>query len=427
MYEFILREKFVTAVAGLLLAVLASATVGSPRLWWRGTAFSFAPALATAFFLVAPLSEQPIAMADILGGLLLEFTVLCLFFVFFKQLRTSIQRMSDFDTLWLLRASILIQLLLAWPLVGSAGFGIFSEGSRIDYLYAGSLGKYLTYGGFLLTSIQAALVAQRISQTGNPGLLGSAAIVTAFVMSVLAGSKGGVFLWLLAIAALVDYRRARISVLAKILALGLGAIALIGSSLFVSDFLGITPSEFIDIALSRFFLNNDARALAFDFRSSTSGEASLLAESFRSLWSLFGVPPQYPPLGIQLYGQLFGVDTGNGANASLAALLVYYTPAGYVMLTAVIATAGALALALIFEGARRAMRRASSRVLVLVFALFAVQQYSQDFLAFQVVMPLAVIAILIIWLYDHTYVHQNRKRSTFVAATSHRQHHHSSA
>ncbi len=423
-YDFILEEKLITVVAGASLAFGAVLIAGRRGMLWRGIAFSYMPVLAAAFFLVAPLSSQPVPIADAAGGLLFEFTVLCIYYRLFSRLYAQTRRLAHDEAGRLLSATLLMQLVLAWPLLAGEGFGILSEGSRIDYLYAGSLGKYLTYSNLLLMSVQAVLLAGRVSRAGRLARLDLVVIVITFATSVLSGSKGSFFLWVFAVLALVDYARARIPTrtIAGVSMLVLAAMVL--SSVVVSEFLGISVEDFFDLALNRFFLNNDARALAFDFRNAATPNAGLLAESFRSVASLFGYPPQNSPLGVHLYGLLFGVEASAGANASLAALIVYYSPAGYAAVPLMLAACGALILAVFFAAARRAMRATSSRAMVFTFALFALLQYSQDFLAFQAVMPIVLIAIAIVWLYDHLSVNARRacrRRSDApVAAGEHR-------
>lgn len=302
----------------------------------------------------------------------------------------------------LLLATLGLQLALAAPLVLSEGFGIFSDGSRIDYLYAGSLSKYLVYAGIICMGIQAPLLARQISCKGNIGWLGGMVVLFNFAMSILAGSKGGAFLWIFSVLALVNYRQARLSLMAMVLLPLLLVGGIYVSSLQISEFLGITLEDFADLALNRFFLNNDARALAFDFRTSLTSDAGLLSEAFRSLASLFGSAPKNSPLGVHLYAELFGFESGNGANASLIALIVYYSSAGYALLPALLFTAGAGALVLFFGVVRRQMQSAVCRAIVLAFGLLALQQYSQDFLAFQVVLPLVIVFLFLVWIYDDT-------------------------
>ena len=413
MYEYLFEAKALTLCAALGCTMLASALTGSASLWWRGLFFAVGPALAAAFFLIAFTAPVQLDVIDIAGGFCLEFTVLMALFALLVALIVALRRCRDGDVARLLTATLVAQVLLTLPLLSSEGFGIFSEGTRIDYLYAGSLAKYLTYSAMLLTGTQVPLLAHRISGR-RQGLLDAAVVAATFTASVLSGSKGAVFLWIVAIVALVDYRRARLSWRAIALMASMLVAALVLSSSFIAQFLGIELGDFADLALSRFFLTNDARALAFDFRNSVTPDAGLLAESFRSISTLFGTPPQNSPLGVLLYGQLFGFESSSGANASLAALLVYYSQPGSAGILALFAAVGAAGLALLFAGAARRMRRATSRTVILALGLFSLQQYSQDFLAFQVVVPLAILGILIVWLYDRSFARPSRGASVFV-------------
>jgi hypothetical protein len=426
-YEFILYNRLITAAAALAIALIASAFAGCTRLWWRGVVYSYMPALAVAYFLLAPTATQAPPILDIFFGGLFEFVVLCLFFLFFRKLYRTSAQISDRDSARLLRVSLVLQAALAWPVITAEGFGIFSEGSRIGYLSGSASAKYFTYLALLVAAMQAPLIAQRISAKGRPGLAGATAIGLAFALSLLAGSKGGALLWLLSILALVDYRRTQMSSFKIVLAAGgIGALV-VTSSIAVADLLGITLGEFFDLALSRFFLNNDARALAFDQRHmTTAADGSLLVESFRSLANLFGLPPRNPPLGILLYEELSGLETGNGANSSLMALIIYYSAPGYAALPAVVALWGVAVLAMFFEALQRTLRSNGARAAILAFALTSLQQLSQDFLAFQVLMPLVVAATLALWLYDHKYFRHAHRPELRLPTSAHK-HHHSSA
>lgn len=145
-------------------------------------------------------------------------------------------------------------------------------------------------------------------------------------------------------------------------------------------------------------------------RSMMTADGSLFGESFRSLATLLGSPPHNPPLGLQLYGDLFGELTGNGANASLMALIVYYFPAGYALVPTLLFIGGMLVVYLAFDCICKGMRRSSSKVVVLSLAIFAINQMSQDFLAFQVVMPLVCLAIAALWIHDRREKNSSRAR-----------------
>lgn len=203
------------------------------------------------------------------------------------------------------------------------------------------------------------------------------------------------FLWLASIASLINYRRARIPVYRLLGALVFGIGALLVSSLAVAQFFDLDLDVFLDLAFNRFFLNNDARALAFDLRNWHSASYSMFSESFRSLGNLFGMPPRNDPLGVQLYGDAFAIDNGNGANASFMALGTYYFPAGYAFIPAVLGIIGVLGVAQLAAMTSNFLRRPVQRVIVRSIWLVCLALYTQDFLAFQVLLPLAILTILI--------------------------------
>lgn len=262
MYEFILTTKLLTAMTAILLAIAASLAVGRGRLWWRGLMLNFSPMIAAAFFVLAPFAASAPDSVDLLSGLAMELTVIWLIFRLLKLLIGQLAKTRESEATAYLRVSLAAQILLVLPIIGTEGFGIFSTGTRLDYLYAGPLAKYFTYAGLLITLLQAAFLAQRISQRGNPGWLGAGVILTNFALSVLAGSKGGSFLWLLSSLALVDYRRANIKLTMVLMTVIGTAAALMVTANVIAGFLGISVLEFFELATSRFFLANDARALA---------------------------------------------------------------------------------------------------------------------------------------------------------------------
>lgn len=410
-YEFILTHKLLTGIIAVLLSVIVSAAVGCGRLWLRALAYGYGPMVAAAFYIAILAADPPPHLVDVLSGVLFESVTLVLYFLLFKRLVGCVQVTPVKEANRGLAISLVLQIAFALPIVASGGFGIFSEGSRIEYLYAGSLPKYFTYAGFMVTSIQAALLATRISGTGSLGWAGAGAVLLNLGLSVASGSKGGVFLWMIATAAMVDYRRARIS--KKLLVLTSAAVigALVVSSIIIADFFGISIGEFADLALTRFFLNNDARAMAFDLRTQASAETGLLAESFRSLANLFGAPPRNEPLGVLLYTQLLGVTNGSGANTILMALITFYSVPGYATVPAMLASLAIAAVVLVFVRVARTMRHRGCRGAVLTLALLSVMNFSQDFLAFQVVMPLTIVTIAVMAVLDQRYDRPSRIHS----------------
>jgi hypothetical protein len=409
-YEFILQNKAATLLAAIAVAWLAATLVGNPRVTLRSMGFNYGPAFACAFFLVSVFYDGQLSGFDLAAGFLFEFLVLLAYSKLFCDALKSVRGVDNRAVELWLRSSLALQLLVSLPLVMSEGFGIFSEGSRIAYLESSGAAKYLTYAGVLLAPVQAGLLAQRLSGGHSPGATGYAVIASTFALSTLSGSKGGIFLWLASTLALTDYRRLRIRWMPILAGLIAVAVALVVTANIISETLGISEIEFAELAISRFFLNNDARALAFDFGGASRQPSELVSASFRSLSTLFGHGSIDPPLGLLLYERYFGVSTGNGPNASLIALIAYYSMRGYAMFPALIACLG---LAAAYGGVvafRHIVHGPLRKMAVTVIGLTLVQQLSQDFLAFPLLVPLACAAGFLFIVTDRKYAGANPRR-----------------
>ena len=426
MYAYMLETKVATLLAAAVLAWLASALTGNPRVALRSIAFNYGPAFASAFFVIGFFYDGQFSGFDMVAGLLFEFLALLAYTKLLCDALRSRRRVDDRDLELWLRWSLALLLLAALPIVTSEGFGIFSEGSRIAYLEDSGMAKYLTYAGVLISTVQAGLLAHRLSAGRSLGLTGYLVIASTFGVSTISGSKGAFFLWLASVLALIDYRELRVRwlpILGALIVLG-AALAVTGN--LVADALGISGLEFAELAVSRFFLNNDARALAFDFGGKSGGQLSvLLAESFRSLSMRFGNGPSDPPLGFLLYEQYFGVSTGNGPNASLIALITYYSSRGYALFPALVACLGVAAVYAAVIGFRRLVVGPLRKMAVSLIGLTLVQQLSQDFLAFPVLVPLACVAGLVFILTDRKHARAGPRRLRSSSPPTAPQHRHS--
>jgi len=398
LYEFLFDSKFAILLAASLVAGLAATLAGRPGVAWRLLAFNFVPVFAAAYFVVVPLADRSPPVGDLSAAFAFEFVVLVLLARLVIDLMDQVRRIDATTARRALAWTLAGQLALAWPLVGTEGFGIFSEGSRIEYLFAGSGGKYLTYGSLLLGAVQAALLACRLSAGARPRLLDYTVLGVAFSLSLLSGSKGAFFLWLLTVFALVDYRRAQLRVRTVVLGLAALLAAFLAMAEVLRGILGFTQAEFVELVLNRFLLSNDARALALELRSIVGPDAVFWEEAFRSLASLFGTRPVHPPLGVHLFDLYFGDSAGSGANASLMALILFTTAPGDAALPALVAAGAVFVL---FLGVKQAARMMPSRLLRLVVTTagaLTLPIMSQDFLAFQVVMPLIVVSVGLLYL-----------------------------
>lgn len=400
MYEFILQTKLATLFAAVVVAWLAASMAGKPQVALRSMLFNYGPSFACAFFVVGAFYDGQVSAFDLAAGLLFEFSVLVAFAKLFCDALREVRLADDEDVENWLVWSFAIQVLVALPIVTSEGFGIFSEGSRIAYLDEGSAAKYLTYAGVLVSAVQAGLIAHRVSAMRSFGIVGYSVIVGTFAVSTLSGSKGAFFLWFASVLALIDYNRVRIRWLPILVGLIVVCGALVSTANIVSETLGISDIEFAELALSRFFLNNDARALAFDFGGVTGQTSELIAASFRVLSARFGHPPIDPQLGLVLYERYFGVSTGNGPNASVMALIAYYSLRGYAFLPALIACLGLAVTYAVVLGLRHMVSGHLKKLGITLMGLTLIQQLSQDFLAFPLLVALACAAAFIFIVID---------------------------
>ena len=410
MFDYIFETKSATLLAAAAATWLAFLLVGNPRAWWRSLLFNYGPAFACAFFVVGNFYSGEVSGFDLLAGFLFEFSVLIASAKFFCDALKRVASGYDGASEHWLRWSLVLQLLAAAPLVAIDGAGIFSDGSRIAYFHDSSIARYLAYAGVLTAYVQAGLLAQRLSAGRSPGATGYAVVVAAFVTSTLSGSKGGVFLWLIATLALVDYRHIRIRWAPVLVALIAATAALWVTASVISETLGISELEFANMAVARFYLNNDARALAIDLGGQAAPFSDLVAASFRGLANLLGNPSNDPPLGLLLNERQTGLDTGNGPNASLIALIAYYSIRGYALLPALVSCVGVACVYAAVTGFRRIVRCKLSKMAASLIGIVLVQLLSQDFLAFPLGVVSACAAGLLFLVIDRKYARASTRR-----------------
>lgn len=398
MYDLIFTERLPTLLAAVLLSLIASMLAGARQLWLKGFLFNLAPAMGAAFYVVSFLPKIHPNSLDLASALLFEFTFLIIFYKALAAIFSEMSTVDERDAVKVLKWAVLIHVITFLPNIGAVGFGIFSEGSRIDYLYSNRFAKYLTYASVMISLIEAAFLARLLTIRGRIGIIGVGVFILNFSLSILSGSKGGVFLWLLTVMSLIDYRFFRIN-FTQILFISItGLLSVYLSALVVSNFFNLDLTEFLDIVISRFFLFNDARALALDLRPIFYVDSTLFSESFRSLAGLFGAEPRNDPLGILLYKEAFVIDNGSGANTSLMALVIYYTAPGYSILPVFIATVGLFFVYYVSKLSLRLFQDTRSRLMVTVVWMVAILSYSQDFLAFQVLFIMTVPLMVFLFI-----------------------------
>lgn len=398
MYDLIFTERLPTLLAVALLSLIASMLAGARQLWLKGLLFNLAPAMGAAFYVVSFLPKTHPNSLDLASALFFEFTFLIIFYKALAALFSEMNTVDETDAVKVLKWAALIQVITFLPLIGAVGFGIFSDGSRIDYLYANRFAKYLTYAGLMVSLIEAAFLARLLTLRGKIGVIGISLFTLNFMLSVLSGSKGGIFLWVITVMSLIDYKFFRLNFFQIFMALITGIFSIYLSALVVSNFLNLEFIEFFDIVISRFFLVNDARALALDLRPIFYVDSTLFSESFRSLAGLLGSEPRNDPLGILLYKEAFFIDGGSGANTSLMALVVYYTAPGYSIFPVFTSTMGLFFVFYISKISLGLFQDAVSRLIVAVVWMVAILSYSQDFLAFQVLFIMTVPLMVFLFI-----------------------------
>jgi hypothetical protein len=109
-------------------------------------------------------------------------------FSFLKEISSNVVLIK----LLLISTTIWIYLLVANP----TSFGIFSGGSRIDYLLSGKMPVFLTY---ILILVQFCMTIVISSRAINSKLswLDIITLLIAFIISFVSGSKGAVFLMII--------------------------------------------------------------------------------------------------------------------------------------------------------------------------------------------------------------------------------------
>lgn len=281
--------------------------------------------------------------------------------------------------------------LLTVPLLFQSGVGIFSSGSRNEYLAGSRMNIYLVYASALVQCAMIPIVAAiiNIEKRWRRSVILYLVLISA--LSVLSASKGGVVLTLLAIASLLkfEHRRHAFRVL-FVPVCSAGALIAI-TVLFVGQFLALEPLQMISLMFNRLFISNDGRALAIDWSGYMGyGTASLFRESFRLYASLLGYAPQYPPIGQLLYALRFGTEGFVGANASSTALLITYGSDWEKVLFALLLAGAAVVIAILADIPGR------GSIPRLAIGIGLLSLLSQDFLAFQIWMNILVFLCAVI-------------------------------
>ena len=356
----------------------------------RSILFSFGFWLAPLFYITYALLGYPTSPV-IFTALFIECIILIAYYALFSSLLSIVSNTELLDikrlTRWL-RFGVTIVVGLALPLAFSGGFGIFSNGPRNEYLANSRWYMYSAYASLLTQAVMVPIIAAILNLEKRWNKVVVFYLIVVSVLSVASGSKGGGILSIFAILSLLKLPKAKDY--ARLLRFPLMAIVTfaIATIYFLGKFFSLEPSQMISLMFARIFINNDARALAIDLGDPRNG--SLFRESFRSLATLFGYPPNYPALGQDLYTQAFHTSGFIGANSSSTALLLAYGDTVerflFSFLLCVIVT-------VVYFFARR---RSYYSIVKLAIGIDVLALLSQDFLAFQLLGNLLILATVLV-------------------------------
>jgi hypothetical protein len=379
-------------VAIIVGIVFAAVFLFKSSLVIRSILFSFGFWLSPLFYIMYLVFTRTFS-AQVVIALLLEILFFILYLKSLSILLTVVTPLQSptLPTLkrWL-KAGLLLSIFLVVPLIFHAGYGLFSHGSRIQYLADSRLNLYLTYTSSLTTAIMIPIVAAILNREKRWSAIVVFYLATEAVLSVLSGSKGGSALAFVAVLSLLQYRNTREYL--KLLRIPVVIITtIVGSTIYyVGGFLHLEPVQMIRLMGSRFFLTNDARALSIDFAGHLNQEStSLFRESFRFYASFLGLSPINPPLGQLLYTQAFSSEGLVGANTSATALLIAYGGDIERVLFAIGLSLAAISIWLLIR------YRNKYQIVSAAAGISLLSLLSQDFLAFQVTINIVLLVCIL--------------------------------
>jgi hypothetical protein len=402
MYYLLFESKIFTILISLSVIILLSSLLGGGRLWIKAVMFIPPPAMAVAFFVIALFEDNNANKLDLISAIVFELSVLTIFIILLQKIRKDISAIHESSAINALKALVTVHIISVIPNIMVQGYGIFSDFNKLDYLNTNVISKYLTYLTILFNTLEAIFLSIVITYKGKLNIISWIVVLVNFIISVASGSKGVFFLWILMVLALIDYRKINLKYANIILYITSLVILLIISFITISEFIGIEIESLLELVLNRIFLTNDARALAFDMRKPPEYDYIFLVESFRSVSSLLGMSPKNDPLGILLYDQGLNIGGGIGANASYIALATYYSTEGYVLVPSLIGIAGLILIFIVDHLFRFVMKDSIERVIVSGCMSSVVLMYSQDFLGFQLILPLTILIFISIYIINIT-------------------------
>lgn len=259
--------------------------------------------------------------------------VVC-FYIFYKTSKLIIYTIgNDYNVLDKKTIVSLLLLKLVILLVNyyfsNGQYGIFSNGSRIDYFQISPLLSKILYVDILIDFMVDISIFKKIITRKSIRISDLIILLTVISIGFTSGSKGSSLLIIiysslyviLGFPKLLNIKYKRFMIISFIIII----FSYIYFSSIVND---VSFLRQFEIALHRFFLGSDARIMAFDedinryILSMNHGE--LLSELFRGPARLFGLFNADYPIGIYQYRFLFNTEEYVGSTTQLSAIFLIY-------------------------------------------------------------------------------------------------------
>lgn len=210
-------------------------------------------------------------------------------------------------------------------------YGIFSTGSRIDFIQISPIISRLWYLDMLFDFIinVSVILSCIIYKVRLKDILFISVVV---LLSYIGGSKGASFLLLfysILIVYIAKYKFINISIKKYFIMI---MIFIIGIPFYIyklSQFNNVLFTEQLTLTIARFLLSADARIMSFDpnvtkYVIDSGGGANLLSELFRGPARLFGFYTAEFPIGIYQYQYEVGTTGYVGSTNQLSAMFSIY-------------------------------------------------------------------------------------------------------
>lgn len=395
-YLFIFESEIYAALI-IACLIMVSLSVYRTSLVLRSVLVNSGVWLAPIFYLLY-MFFKPSTSPEIILAFIFEMCVLAvylkIFYVLLRHIANNVSANVDHYSRRLMYG-IYIQLAILVYLLAQGDYGLFAEGSRIEYIADSKLSLYLTYIGMLIGGVTTPIAAMIVSRKRKWSKEVLLYILAAMVISLLSGSKGAGLLQLIMLVCMIKLKTATEYLKLMWVPIVLGLVFTGLTVFFVGDFFKLDSENMISLMYARIFLVNDGRALAIDFADAlNNGGYSLFQESFRSFASMLDNPPVNLPLGQFLYREAFDTQGLLGANTSSTALLIVYGGGMEKLLFAMVLF---VTLAVLYWLATMPGRHSLYR---LALGLYMLGFLSQDFLAFQLCVIIISAAALLYYIFD---------------------------